>query len=160
MINLKFGDVVRIHPEIANPDVVVAAENMSRSKKKPYPVCGIYYKTLENGSVMLVDCFFWNGNIYEDGVAIISKDKLGDLDFSNAGMISKYFQARKAYKGNLVYERESKYSGLTAEEELKERAEEKAHKQQVVDELKATIEMAIDDVMGMWPDPNDKGLKL
>lgn len=124
MINLKFGDVIRIHPEIANPDVVVAKENMSRSKKKPYPVCGIYYRTLENGSVMLVDCFFWNGNIYEDGVAIIPKDKLEDLDYSNSGMISKYFQARKAYKGNLVYERESKYIGVSAETELEMRARE------------------------------------
>jgi hypothetical protein len=121
MIDLKFGDVVRIHPEVVNPDVVVDQVNISRSKKKPYPVCGIYYKTLEDGSVMLVDCFFWNGNAYEDGVAIIPKDKLSDLDFSNAGMISKYFQARKAYKGNLLYERDPKYSGMTAQEELNDR---------------------------------------
>ena len=124
MINLKFGDVVRIHPEVVNPDVVIDQANISRSKKKPYPVCGIYYKTLEDGAVMLVDCFFWNGNIYEDGVAIIPKDKLGDLDFSNAGMISKYFQARKAYKGNLLYERDSKYSGTTSQEELDDRAKD------------------------------------
>ncbi len=124
MINLKFGDVVRIHPEVVNPDVVISKENISRSKKKPYPVCGIYYKTLEDGAVMLVDCFFWNGNIYEDGVAIIPKDKLGDLDFSNSGMISKYFQARKAYKGNLLYERDPKYSGMTSQEELDDRKED------------------------------------
>jgi len=124
MIDLKFGDVVRIHPEVVNPDVVVDQANISRSKKKPYPVCGIYYKTLEDGSVMLVDCFFWNGNVYEDGVAIIPKDKLGDLDFSNAGMISKYFQARKAHKGNLLYERDPKYSGTTAQEELEDRKED------------------------------------
>ncbi len=124
MINLKFGDVVRIHPEIVNPDVVVSKENISRSKKKPYPVCGIYFKTLKDGTVMLVDCFFWNGNIYEDGVALIPKDKLEDLDYSNSGMISKYFQARKAYKGNLVYERDSKYSGTSAKEELEARTNE------------------------------------
>jgi hypothetical protein len=124
MINLKFGDVVRIHPEIVNPDVVVSKENISRSKKKPYPVCGIYFKTLKDGTVMLVDCFFWNGNIYEDGVALIPKDKLEDLDYSNSGMISKYFQARKAYKGNLVYERDSKYSGTSAKEELEARSNE------------------------------------
>ena len=124
MINLKFGDVVRIHPEIVNPDVVVSKENISRSKKKPYPVCGIYFKTLKDGTVMLVDCFFWNGNIYEDGVALIPKDKLEDLDYSNSGMISKYFQARKAYRGNLVYERDSKYSGTSAKEELEARSNE------------------------------------
>ena len=124
MINLKFGDVVRIHPEIVNPDVVVSKENISRSKKKPYPVCGIYFKTLKDGTVMLVDCFFWNGNFYEDGVALIPKDKLEDLDYSNSGMISKYFQARKAYRGNLVYERDSKYSGTSAKEELEARSNE------------------------------------
>ena len=124
MINLKFGDVVRIHPEVVNPDVVIDQKNISRSKKKPYPVCGIYYKTLEDGSVMLVDCFFWNGNIYEDGVAIIPKDKLEDLGYSNDGMISRYFQARKAHKGDLLYERNSKYSGMTAQEELDDRSKD------------------------------------
>ena len=124
MIKLKFGDVVRIHPDIVNPDVIVNKENISKSKKKPYPVCGIYYKTMDNGDVMLVDCFFWNGNIYDDGVTVVPKDKLEDLDYSNSGMISKYFQARKAYKGNLVYERESKYTGVSAETELQMRASE------------------------------------
>ena len=124
MITLKFGDVIRIHPEVVNPDVIVDQKNISRSKKKPYPVCGIYYKTLEDGSVMLVDCFFWNGNIYEDGVAIIPKDKLEDLGYSNDGMISRYFQARKAHKGDLLYERNSKYSGMTAQEELDDRSKD------------------------------------
>ena len=136
-INLKFGDVVRIHPEVVNPGVVVDQKNISRSKKKPYPVCGIYYKTLEDGSVMLVDCFFWNGEIYEDGVAIIPKDKLSDLDFSNAGMISKYFQARKAYKGNLLYEREAKYEGMSANEELEDR------------EMKTGLDWLNDDTKGI-----------
>lgn len=121
MIKLKYGDVVRIHPEIVNPGGKVDEKNISRSKKKPYPVCGIYYKTREDGSVILIDCFFWNGNIYEDGVAIIPKDKLNDLDFSNAGMISKYYQARKAHKGTLLYERSPKYSEKTAQEELNDR---------------------------------------
>jgi hypothetical protein len=125
MIELKYGDVVRIHPEIVNPGGVVDEANISRSKKKPYPVCGIYYKTMEDGSVILIDCFFWNGNMYEDGVAIIPKDKLDDLDFSNAGMISKYYQARKEHKDNLIYEREHKYSEMTAQEELDDRKEEK-----------------------------------
>lgn len=120
MINLKFGDVIRIHPEIVNPDVVIDKENISKSKKKPYPVCGIYFKTLKDGTVMLVDCFFWNGEIYEDGVALIPKDKLWDLDYPT-GMISKYFQARKAYKGYLQYERDPEYSGMSAEDELEMR---------------------------------------
>lgn len=33
MIKLKYGDVVRIHPEIVNPGGKVDEKNISRSKK-------------------------------------------------------------------------------------------------------------------------------
>lgn len=123
IVNLKFGDVIAFYPDRVVPEVKVAKENMSSHTKAPYIVTGIFFKKLDNGNIMLIDCFFWNGNRYEDGIAVIPKDKLYLLDYPPRGLFTHYFGIRKNNVGALLYERGVEYVGKSAIDELRSRGE-------------------------------------
>lgn len=91
---MKEGDVVYWHPS----DVPY-----KNSKGIPYSVCGIFWKELEEG-YLIIDCLIWNGEVYHDGVVCV--DKNTQLDVPNEGLAKRYWGNRKQYDGGLLTQKQ------------------------------------------------------
>ena len=124
--NFKFGDIVFFRPNdvYSKKQLKLMGADISTCSGKAYAVCGIYYKTDSSGNIILIDTYSWSGKIFDEGVTAIPKDRLTFLSYPGRGLRKRYCGIRADNHDRLLYSRDSRFEGMTAEEELKIREAE------------------------------------
>lgn len=131
-MELRIGSLYYFYVEDVFPGKKIPKKYQRKGGKNrhSYCICGYYLKDDPGGKAVLVDCFWWTGDVYDDlGIAEIPVDKRDKLRIPPQGLKSTYFAQRRARWDLTIYS--SLVEDRTSEED-------EEHKQQAIEELGAT----------------------